>query len=330
MWPVLLLATAAYAQIDLSAIQRLDNDMPEYSQSSSGELEIDIQRTNTRYQPPIKPITPDEIKNSGYELGSIPASAKLRSVTSNKEYGTYKPMYVKYYRLEDEQGFKYLLNKDGTVTYKVHTKYVEPLKDDLVLHEPPSRYTPAPRIERTYYDEKLSVPPELTFYAGVSQGDYMKDLFNDPKASEGSSVQYGLHFFTKWDLPIRAGGVIHYERTSYNLTNGGKVIYSSPSIGPQFKTKNFDWFVFPVRFQAQFRVSPFARATTDNSEFKFNSADFLASVEFPIKNSWGEFVLGAYMQNQWLNIKQQKTQVDVKATNETNKSFGLSIAQVFE
>lgn len=336
MIPLLIFfATSVFAQSsDLDAIRKLDQDLPNFNEVKNADEDFAIQRTRGDMEPPIRPVPFEDIKISGHDYGSLRNGTVIRRIDNNKNQTIYKQMFVKNYRQEDEHGFKYLLNKDGTVTYKVYSERVEPIKEELVLHEPPANYTPAPYIVKTFYDEKLSLPPEFTFYAGSVRGDFIKDLFNDPKAGSGSSTQYGLHFSTKWNLPIKAGGVIHYERSNYSLQGGGKVIYTSPSIGPQFKTKDFDWFVIPFRLQAQFRVSPFARATAETingpGTFKFNSADFLASIEVPFKNRWGEFVLGGYLQNQWLNIKDQKTLVDVKATNKTNKSFGISLAQVFE
>jgi hypothetical protein len=230
---------------------------------------------------------------------------------------------------------KYLRDEDGSVKWKIRGEAVEPIKDALTLYVPPHRYTPAPdNIVRAEYDKKLSIPPEVSFYAGLVQGDYMSDLLNDNEARSGLSNQYGLHFFTQWKLPIKAGAVLHYENATYKLSNGGQVYYSSLSFGPQFKTREFELAGHPLRFQTHFRVSPFSRASADtaagNVTFKFNSADLLASLERPIKNRYGEFVLGLYLQSQWLNLKNQSAPVQVEASNETNKSFGLSFAQVFE
>ncbi len=332
---LLLMAVPALAQVDLSVIKDLDDELPNFTEYKQSVEEINFQRQNRRFRPPKRIISLEEIKQSGTSLGAVKSGSPLTNLKSNKNYQVSKLIYVKYYNLQDENGFKYILNKNGDVSWRIANRYVEPIKQELVLYEPPLRYTPAPEnIVRTEYDKKLSLPPELSFYTGFVQGDFMKDLFNDNKAGSGVSTQYGLHVFTQWKLPVKAGFVVHYERATYKLSNGGQILYSSPSFGPQFKTKEFDFGGHPIRFQAQFRVSPFARASArmNNEEitFKFNSADFLASIERPIKNRFGEFVVGVFIQSQWLNIKDQSLPVDVKASNETNKAFGLSLSQVFQ
>jgi hypothetical protein len=334
-WLLFLFTTSAFAQIDTSAIRELDDQLPDYSQTYETPEEKEFTALDRKFNPPKKIVSMEEIIKSGTQKGAVSPGYPMVNLSTNKNETITKLIYVNYFNLEDENGFKYIKNKDGSVQWRIKSDYVEPMKQELVLYEPPHRYTPAPdNIVRTEYDKKLSIPPEVSFYVGTVQGSYMSDLFDDEKAKSGISNQYGIHFFTQWKLPIKAGAVIHYEKSSYDLAGGGQVIYSAPSFGPQFKTRDFELFGHPLRFQTQFRVSPFAKATAETVNgpitFKFNSADLLASIERPIKNRFGEFVLGLYMQNQWLNMKEQPKFVNVRATNETNKSFGLSFAQVFE
>ena len=334
-WPVLLFSTVAFAQIDTSAIRDLDDQLPDYSQSYQSPEEIEYRQHNRKFSPPKKIVPMDHILYSKTKRGALNPGYPIVNLETNKQHTITKPIFVDYFNLEDENGFKYIRNKDGSVQWRVKSDYVEPIKEELIIYEPPHRYTPAPdNIVRAEYDKKLSIPPEVSFYVGTVQGNYMSDLFDDEKAKSGLSNQYGLHFFTQWKLPIKAGVVIHYEKSSYDLASGGQIIYSAPSFGPQFKTRDFELLGQPLRFQAQFRVSPFAKATAETVNgsvtFKFNSADLLASIERPIKNRYGEFVLGLYVQNQWLNMKEQPQFVNVEATNQTNKSLGLSLSQVFE
>ena len=337
LWTLLLLAPLAYAQddVNMKAIQDLDQELPHFERFKETEEETSFSRKSRGYSRPVKIVTMDRIKNSGTQPGAIPKGALVNRLKDNKSFKTTALIYVKVFNLEDENSFKYVQSKNGDVIWRVESRNVEPIKEELTLYVPPHKYTPAPdNIIRAEYDKKLSLPPEFSFYAGFVNGNYMADLFNDEKAKSGVSNQYGLHLFTDWKLPIKVGGVLHYERASYDLTGGSKLIYSSISFGPQIKSRDFELLSQPLRVQAQFRVSPFARATgettTGNANFKFNSYDLLTSLERPIKNRFGEFVIGAYFQSQWLNIKDQPEVVSIKASNETNQSFGLSFAQVFQ
>lgn len=332
----LLISLSAYAQnnSDLDAIRALEDELPntQYSGDTAGIK----QRIHTpKHRSPWKKVSMNQILESGIEHGHIKKGRNLIRIKDNRVVEITEDFYGKFFRLQDEVGFKYVQNNDGTCTYKIKSEFFNGIDQELSLYEPPLRYTPAPtNIVRSDYDKKLRILPEITLLAGIVQGSYMRDLFNDDEASSGISTQYGAHLGTKWDLPLQVGGVIHHEQTSYSLSGGGKIEYSATSFGPQFKTKNFDLFGSPWRFQTQFRVSPFAKAfgqtTRGDITFKFNSADLLISAEHPIENKLGEFVLGVYFQSQWLNIKDQPEIVSINASNETNKSFGLSLAQVFE
>ena len=335
MWWLILLSFSAIAQddLDLDAIRDLEEELPsEYA--DRGEM-TDQRKHTPRHRYPYKKTTMKQTLESGTEHGHIKAGRFLVRLSDNKAVELTEPFYGKFFRLQDEYNFKYVQSNDGTCVYKIKSEFFNSIEPELALYEPPLKYTPAPtNIIHSEYDKKLKVLPELTAMVGMVQGNYMKDLFNDDTAEKGISNQYGVHFATGWKLPVKAGLVLHYEKASYDLRGGGIVNYSSTSFGPQFKTKDLDIGGEPFRFQMQFRVSPWARANAETTNgdvtFKFNSADLLVSAEHPFKNGLGEFVLGLYMQNQWLNIKDQPEIVSVNASNEINRSFGLSIAQVFE
>ena len=327
----------AFAQEDfeLRAIQKLGDDIPDYQLRNLPEKENAIHRQHSRYKSPIPNIGLKDIEESGIQKGAIREDHYIHDIHTHKSFKIMKPIYVNYYKQEDEFGYKYIVNKDGSCRYKIPGDKLVMITEETKLYEPPANYTPAPEnVVTAEYDKKLKWKPEASFYAGAVQGDYMKDLFDDPKANKGISTQYGVHALADWNIPIKAGAVIHYERTEYRLSQNGVVTYSSLSLGPQFRTKDFDLKVFTFRLQTQYRVSPnaiaHARTQIGNADFRFNSADSLTSAEFPFKNSWGEFVLSLYGQYQWLSIKEQKQNLNLKASNETNKSWGLALSQVFE
>lgn len=337
MWWLLLISASVFAQDDaeFKAIHDLEDSLPSNEYVDRSGDNIDRKHTSS-LRNPNKVTTMKAIFESGTEHGHVKAGRFLVRLSDGKQVEVVEPFFGKFYRLPDEQGFKYVISNDGACLYKTKTDYMNSVEPELALYEPPLKYTPAPvNILKSDVDKKLNIRPELSFYVGSVQGNYMRDLFNDKKASSGLSTQFGAHVATDWKLPIKAGLVFHYEKTSYDLSNGGKINYSSFSFGPQFKTRDFHVFEMPFRLQTQFRVSPFARANAEMNNgqditFKFNSSDLMAGLEHPISNRFGEFVLGVYYQVQWLNLKDQSEVVSVNSTNETNSSLGLSLSQVFQ
>jgi hypothetical protein len=319
-----------FDEVDLQTLQSLEDELPTADSISP----LYAPRPN-KLESPVVHIEEKTIEDSGYGFGVIPAGKTLIRISDEKAFKTTESFTTRYKMVEDELGFRHLVDKNGKTLYKTDSPNIVQINQELELYEPPLRYTPAPKnITRAEYDRRLKLRPEVSFYAGTVQGTYMADLFNDSSAASGYTTQYGLHYFTQWKLPVLVGGVVHFEKSFYKLKGNGSVNYSSLSFGPQFKTKNFDFLGATLRLQTQFRVSPFANATADSNagheSYKFNSGDFLSSLEHPFENAWGEFVVGVFYQAQWLNLKSQTKNVSVSPSNEMNKSFGLSFAQVFQ
>jgi hypothetical protein len=334
LWLCLFLPIIAFTQIDLSAIQELNEELPDYTRFRNSREDVKFQRSAQKYRSPMRKIRLEEIRSSGTSPGSIKQGAWLRNIESNISYKTHKMMYVNYFNVEDEFGFKYLASPEGKTVWKTPSENVNPIREDLVLYEAPLKYTPAPtNVVRREYDSKLAILPEISYYAGQVRGDYIADLFENKRARQGFTNQYGIHFFTQWKLPVKTGAVLHFERSSYRLGGGGNVVYNSFSIGPQLKTSDFELLGQPVRLQLMLRLGPQARmesqTTYGDRIFKFNSTDLLASLERPIRNVFGEFVFGVFYQTQWLNLRDQNVPVQLRATNKTNTALGISLAQVF-
>jgi hypothetical protein len=337
MWFFLLLPLLAFSQtdIDISAIQDLESILPDQDIKKDAYKNIEFERRNRDFRPPVRKVELEEIKNSNLTYAFVKAGTPVYRISDNKVFLMSKDIYLKVYELIDEQGFQYLRNKDQTTTYKISEMYVTKIADTMMLYEPPTRFTPKSKtLIKTEYDKKLKLVPEVAFYLGIVQAQYLRDLFNDPKAASGKMNQYGLHYFTQWKLPFKVGAALHYERTTYNLTGGGLAYYDAISIGPQFRTKDFDLFETNWRITTQIRVSPFARVRgqTANGDvnFKFNSTDLMTTAEHPWENRFGQFVVGGFHQIQWLSMKDQPEAVSIRASNQTNQSFGLFVAQVFQ
>lgn len=338
MWFLLLLPILAWSQtddVDVSAIQDLETLLPDHDIRQDAYRNIEFERKYRNFRHPIKKIELPEITSSGTLTAFLKAGTTVYRISDDKAFRTSKDIYLKMYSLQDEHEFHYLKNNDHTCTYRVHTNQITSVAHTIFLYESPTRYVPAdPNMLKTVYDKKLRLVPEAAFYAGLVQASYIRDLFNDPKAKFGNMNQYGLHYFTEWKLPMKVGAAVHYERSSYDLSSGGNAFYQALSIGPQFRTNDFDLFETNWRLTTQIRVSPFAKLRSEtvggNIDFKFNSTDLMTTAEHPWVNRWGQFVIGAFHQAQWLNIKDQPRNISVRASNQTNQSFGLFLSQVFQ
>src|SRR5687767_1227221 len=99
-WLALLLITPAFAQVDLSAIQELDEELPNYTDYKQSDEEVTFQRQNRKFRPPSRAVKLDEITKSGFAYGALRQGTVIRNLESNQNYTTHKFMYVKFFNLE--------------------------------------------------------------------------------------------------------------------------------------------------------------------------------------------------------------------------------------
>lgn len=336
MWIFLLFPLLVFGQenLDLSAIDDLEASLPDHEIRRDAYRNIPFERAKRNFRHPERKISLEEIRGSGTEPVYLKAGTILHRAKDDRAFRLPQDVFTRAFASPDEQGFKYITNKKQEVLFYVNEKDVEAVAQTSALFEPPLYYSPAINVVKTEYDKKLRLSPEAAVYVGVVQGQFIRDLFNDPEAKSGITNQYAFHYFTEWDLPLKVGASVHFERSSYKLARGGNVFYEALSFGPQFRTKDFEFFETNWRVTTQIRVSPFARlegeTTAGNVEFKFNSTDLMTTLEHPWENRWGQFVVGGFHQIQWLNLKDQPEIVSIRASNQTNQSFGLFLAQVFQ
>lgn len=323
-----LLPTTIVAQ----EIQHIENvrKLPDTENTSS----TFVSESRGKFIPPVRPVSWEEIRSAGKEKIYLKENASLIRIKDRKKITSSEGKFITIYSMPDEHGFKYIVSDDKSIEYKVHFKELEPIKIITNLYEPPHHYTIAPPIFIKKFDRSLKIIPEASLRTGFQSGDFIKDVFIGA-SGKGYSQQYAASLFTEWDLPIKVGAVIALENATYSLENGGKVYYSSPSFGPLFQSREFHIFEdFLLRGAMELRYSPFARARSESDDgdqnLKFNSTDFFVSLKHPIENSLGSFLVGVFYQFQWLNLKNQDELVEIRASQATNKSFGLTFSQAFQ
>lgn len=287
-----------------------------------------------KFIPPIRPVSWDEIKRAGKEKIYLKENASVYRIKDNKKITLTEGKFVTIFSRPDEHGFKYLVAEDNSIEYKVHVDHLEPIKLVTDLYEPPHHYTVAPPIFIKKFDRSLRLIPEAGLRTGFQNGEFIKDVFKG-SSGKGYSQQYAANLFTEWELPVKVGFSLALENATYNLDNGGKVYYSSPSFGPLFQGQDFALVEdFLIRGAMELRYSPFARARSESVDgdqnLKFNSTDFFMSLKHPVENGLGSFLVGVFYQFQWLNLKSQEELVSIRASQATNKSFGLTFSQAFE
>lgn len=331
---MLLLQSDTYANdLDLTDLRNLSQ--LEQQQNSFIEKKKDervIRKNKNRFPPYDVTIGLAEILGSPEELGALKKGTPIYTFEDSRKVILNKDIYIRFHRQPDDQGFKYLVSKNGSINFKVSADYINSIAPETVMYEPPHTYTPAPEIKKIHYDKKLKTYYEIGAATSFVQGTYLQDLLNLDSAPKGRINQIGGNVMANWKWPVKVGLGAYFTQGSFK-TDGGTTTLSSISFGPVFKTKNFHPFEINIRLFAQARYSPFGKMNVEISNgetsFNFNSTDFLFGVELPFENKWGEFVVSIFSQSQWISLKKQQEIVNINSSNKANQAIGLGIAQVF-
>lgn len=325
-----LLIGSAHAQ-ELSELRELSRFDKKHSIFSDKER-IKVRTHPNKYGPVFQRVGLEEILTSPEELGVIKAGTFIYTMENSRKVFVDQDINVRFHRMPDEQGFKYLISKNGDIKFKVETKYIHSIAPETVMYEPPHSYTPAPEREFIRWDQKLNAKYQLGVASSYMKADYLQDLLNLGSSPSGQMNHISGSVIADWEWPIKVGLGAHYQRAQFN-TDGGTTNFSTFSFGPIFKSKTFYPNEVAVRLNAQISYSPLGKMDVNISRgstgFKFNSTDLHLGVEFPFPNRWGEFNVELFIHQQWINLKDQEEIVSLESSNKPNQAIGLGLSQVF-
>ena len=325
-----LFFSSAHAQ-ELSELKELSK----YNKKTSifsDKKQVKVRKVKNKYDPTFVRVGLEEILSSPEELGVIKSGSVIYQIEDSKKIYLDKDIFIRFHRQPDEQGFEYIVSENGDITYKVETEYIHSIAQETNLYEPPHSYSAAPEIKRIHWDEKLNSKFEVSLAVSRVEAHYIGDLLNLESTPSGQMTQLGMSYLADWDWPIKVGLGAYYQEAKYD-TDGKTTAFRSYSFGPIFKTKSFHPFNIETRIFTQMRYSPMAKVDVNisrgSTSFDFNTTDFLAGLEFPMKNRWGEFVISVFTHYQWMNLKNQEEIVAIESSNKANQAFGLGFSQVF-
>lgn len=281
----------------------------------------------------INPIVGlEEILASAEESGVVKRGAQLYNLDHSQKTILTRDISIRFHRKPDELGFKYVVDKKGEIKFKVQTEDIYSTAQVTVMHEPPHTYTPAPEIKKVFWDTELTTHFEVSLAASRVNAYFLQDLLNLAVTPSGQMNYLGLSYLADLKAVLSVGVGAYYQKAQYQA-DGGTSNFSSFSFGPVFKSKKFYPLETATRFFGQFRYSPLAQMDVEiargSTGFDFNSSELVLGVEFPFKNTLGEWVISLFTHYQWLHLKNQDEIVSIESSTKPNQAVGLGISQVF-
>jgi hypothetical protein len=288
-----------------------------------------------RYSSPLKSIDIEVIKSSPIERLVVRKNTSFVKIENNSIYYGKDSFIVKGHTQPDEQGFIYVVDKNGNVKYKVHIDSTEPLKEELILHEPPKYFSVVndKKIKKKEFDQDLEFSPEPFFHYDLVWAEFTRDLLDDPNAYSAKGYRYGANFLVNWKTNFRYGLAAEYQEVDHQLKDGNAK-FSAITLGPVFHSSSFSIFDNPCEISASALWGIKADLVTEESDgasrsYRLAPMNISIAIDRPFKNSYGDFRFGIEYRKQWVDVLSSSEDVRLNTTSTTNNFLGFYVAQSF-
>lgn len=286
------------------------------------------------YQYPHRPVKLAFIKVSPVVQKALKKNAPLQHLDTLTIINTDERMLVNAHELADEHGFFYLVNKNGTITRRVHQMFVEPIEVVTEMYEPPANYVAITTPKNVSpNDPDFGWIPQLGLRFGQTNAKWTADLLNDAEASSAVSTTLSANALLDWRESFRLGATFQYESSSHRFA-GGSAQYKNPSFGLLIQSPPSYWGGGPWRVGAQLRMGPFATLQVPDqggrpSNIKLRTTTLQLDWQYLSSNSWGEWSLGVAVQRDYPKIRRQENASFLESDARTNDQAGLFFTQGF-
>ncbi len=243
-----------------------------------------------------------DISKSAIRVNHIPRGKRLIRLTDNKSFYAPKNLTVRAHVLLDYNRYKYIVNKQGNMLYKVHLDDSTYINKVTNLYRAPYKFTRLPKkIKKNYQDKQFDYSLKGNIHTGLSVPNFTRSYLKEPSGfAPLLRFEFTVMSHSQWLFD--SGLTFMYENISGDIAGGGNYNYSSFSLGPTFKSrpfwKNYSLILSP-RVAATSRLS---YTDSFNSESLWMSETaMLAGLEKMSKyKKYGKFVWGFNYQRKWL------------------------------
>lgn len=265
-----------------------------------------------------------DILSSDTFYGLIRKGSRLVKLEDDSFYYTTKDIFVQAFKQKDFEGFQYLKNKDGSVSYKALVSNVAHIDRTVNLYEEPIFWKPVNKKDiSTDIDKNLSVDLDFEINLGLVSANYLKSISQSNVSASINS--YSLKSYADWNFPISLGAMIEWERLSGQTTRGdlqGDSLFT----GFILRTPKFynDLYCSLVT-----KVSLISNMTeirnNDNNSHKFSKSSIGLNLHHYRSTFLGRLVFGFQFQRQWSISNTPKFAQNINANSAYDDIITLSI-----
>jgi len=275
----------------------------------------------------VKIKTEDILKSKTFR-GYINKDTILYNLINKKQEVLTQNSYVNAYSLLDQEGYHYLQNENGSVTYKVRSADIAHIERVSNLHEPPKYFRPVLTKEVfDFKDKSLRIKPHFNYQIGRTRPNFMRDLTNDPNHT-GSLTRLELRTLGDFKLPINIGLSVLYTDIKAQIGTGGENYnQSSLAFGPVIEFAHLLEDSIDINITMGFHSTVYSQLkevrVNETLDYSLTQSMFTTGLEKEFSMGFGIFSAGVNFQRQWSKASSQEFNIDVKTDRNYDDSFAF-------
>lgn len=278
--------------------------------------------TTAKYE--IQAINLKQIAKSKTFLAFIKRGVKLVNIYTGDIKYLPKDLTARLHTLTDNDGFKYLKNRNGTLSFKVLSNKVVKIKDIATLYIPPKEFKPVVnKIDLKYDDDNLLLETNYKTSLGLSSSRFAQNLTKKNQTS-AINAKFSIETLVDMTIPYQAGISFSIENM-YGSSSSNKYQFRTIQLGPIFKTKrNKNGYSYYLNANTSV-FSEFIN-TEGQSEAKYKITDRNLNIGFEKiykTHFFGKVLLGLNYQRKWIIGTKQNSFLELNNFSEIEDSITL-------
>lgn len=276
-----------------------------------------------------KKIEQEDIEKSGTFKAFLTRGTVLLSLDNTKKYILPKDIYAVLFRMQDKEGYQYLLDKNEQVKYKVKATEASNIEVITDLDKRPHYYTPVEiKNEKPFFDDKPSFWLETNIMTGLTLSNVTRDLVGKDDSSFARSFKMEAVPYFDLNFPVNLGLSLQWESMTMSL-DGGTARQEMLTVGPAFQTNSFNTLGTPLKLTSSIRYSLYGHVSQNQTAYSRDITIHATAFQLGLIKDKdlkvGTLTYGIQYQREWLRAKADDTSLNLKSQNTFNDIFGLSL-----
>src|SRR5690606_34635718 len=146
-----------------------------------------------------------DIAASPVVYANVPKATLLIGVDDDKVYKTTKDITVKAHTIQDANRFRYLVNKNGEIKYKVYVNNISNIKEITNLYHRPHYFSRIKKVQKVSpFDKRFDYSLKFNLHGGLTLNQYTNQIVGGTE-NYAPMIRTEIGFMSKLKFPMQIG-----------------------------------------------------------------------------------------------------------------------------